>query len=563
MPVNQAVPAPRPIPPVSQQQRLTPVSRPASSATPAAPPAEPLKPVWAQTHIPVRHEPSPRPLETVAASRPIPVTMHEEPASAESEEAAEQPATEAEPIRLSMELPAEAEEQPRGRMRRLFGRHPLAMKWSKRSGMAVAGLVIVTGSVLLVLGYINLHKIFRGGAKSAAALQANVDPSLLKGEGDGRINILLLGRGGGGHEAPDLTDTIMLASIDPVNHKASLLSVPRDLWVDLPGYGAMKINAAFETGEYKYLGKMVNNTTDPKAIQAGFDMTDQVVEQVLGVPIHYNMVVDFQAFKQAINTVGGISVVVPSQLYDPTMAWENHGNPVLAQPGIHSFDGSQALLYVRSRETSSDFARSSRQRAVLVALKSKAVSLGTLSNPFKISQLMSDFGNNAQTDLSLNDASRLYQIIKGINADQTVSVDLDTPPHNFVTTAAINGQSVVEPRAGMFSYKEIQDFVHNELRDGYLQNENAKIEVLNGTRVEGLATTKADMLKGYGYFVSKVANAPTSGYAKTVVVDLTNGRDKYTKHYLEERFGVTAVTALPDPSIKPTGADFVVILGAK
>lgn len=476
------------------------------------------------------------------------------------------PAVSARPLQrrlpqLDMELPESSAPAPHHENLKHYRKWAGLRKWSFRGAVASLVLLIGVGGFLFWQGYLNLHKVFKGNAH-AASLQANVDPNLLKGEGDGRVNILLLGRGGLGHDAPDLTDTIMLASIDPVNHSAELLSVPRDLWVTLPSGGSSKINAVWETGKYKYLGKMDSSNKNSKAVQAGFTAIDQTVEQVLGVPIHYNVLIDFQAFRQAVNTVGGVTINVPKTLYDPTMAWENNWNPVLAKAGVQKFDGKHALIYVRSRETSSDFARAERQRSVLLALKDKAVSVGTLSNPTKLAGLMSAFGNNAQTDLSLGDASRLYSIFKAIGNNKVQSLDLVTPPHQFVTTGNINGQSVVQPRAGLGQYDDIQKYVRSSLKDGYIVKEHANITILNGTGQNGLATSKAEELKSYGYNVGTVSTAPTNGYSETVIVDRTNGRDKYTKHYLEQRFNTTATTKLPDTAIAPGSADFIIVLGS-
>jgi LCP family protein required for cell wall assembly len=432
-------------------------------------------------------------------------------------------------------------------------------RWTLRGAVAVVVLVIAAGGLMF---YTNLHKTFKGGTTTAAALKANVNPSLLKGEGDGRINVLLMGRGGGNHDGPDLTDSMMLASIDPVNHTSTLISIPRDLWVNIPNQGTMKINAAFETGEFKYLNKIQPGTTDSNAIQAGFDEADQTVESVLGVTIHYNVLVNFQAFQQAVDNVSGVTVNVPSDLVDPTMAWENGNNPVLAKAGTDNFDGKQALNYVRSRETTSDFARAQRQRAVLVALKSKVATLGTLSNPLKLSGLMNTFGNNVHTDLSLKDASRLYGIVKGIPDNKTVSVGLTDAPNNYFTTGTLAGQSITLPTAGLFNYNDIQAFIRTQLKDPYITKENAAITVLNGTGLSGLATTKSNELKTYGYNVVDTGNAPTSNVPQTIIVDLSHGKDKYTRHYLEQRFGVTATTTLPDKSIQTNGSDFVIILGS-
>ena len=311
-----------------------------------------------------------------------------------------------------------------------FFRHPIktfkSWSWRKRILMIFLTLVILAGLALgglFLKGYFSAKKVFKGGG-SAAALEENVDPDMLNGEGNGRINILLLGAGGIGHEAPDLTDTILIASIDPVNHKTALLSIPRDLWVKVPGHGSMKLNAVYETGKYDYLGKQDPSNNNQEAVKAGFKMADSTVEEITGIPIHYHMLVNFQAFKQAIDTVGGVTIDVPETLYDPTFTRENGGSAVIASKGTQTFNGTKALMYVRSRHTSSDFARAQRQRAVIVALQQKILTLGTLSNPNKVSQLMDAFGSNVVTDLSLNNVSRLYKITKNIPPETIESVGL-------------------------------------------------------------------------------------------------------------------------------------------
>jgi hypothetical protein len=233
------------------------------------------------------------------------------------------------------------------------------------------------------------------------------------------------------------------------------------------------------------------------------------------------------------------------------------------QPGPQHFDGFRALAFARSRHTSArgDFSRAERQRAVLVALKGKVFSAGTYANPLKISSLMTNFGNHVQTNLAVNEISRLYDIGKDIDGSKVASVGLADPPNNYLVTDNIDGISIVRPRAGLDNYKEIQNFIRNKLKDGFLAQENATIAVLNGTNVAGLAGRTAEELKSYGYNVSQIADAPTKGYNSTIIVDLRNGQKKYTKAYLEKRFGTSVVTSLPDNSINPGTADFVIILG--
>ena len=435
-------------------------------------------------------------------------------------------------------------------------------KWTVRSAVALSLLLILVGGFLFTKGFFQFNKVFKGGG-SAAALQTDVKPELLKGEGDGRINILMLGRGGTGHDGPDLTDTLLLASIDPVNKTTVLVSVPRDTWVAPSGStSSTKVNSVYANAKSRALN--VNSKDKEKAEAAGIKAVQQTISDVLGVPIHYYAMVDFEAFQQAINTVGGITVNVPEDLRDTSMAWQNGGSAVLAKQGQQTFDGRRALMYVRSRHGSArgDFDRAERQRLVIVALSQKILSAGTFTNPVKISSLLDAFGDHVSTDLSINDALRLMSIAKGIHGNGITSVGLADPPTILVTTDNINGQSVVRPVAGIGDFSKIQEFVRLKLRDGYIAKENGIVHVLNGTETAGLAGTKAEQLKTYGYNVTKVADAPTQDFQKTVVVDLTKGKKPYTKNYLEKRFGVKAVTKLPGTAIQPENADFVIILGS-
>ncbi len=435
--------------------------------------------------------------------------------------------------------------------------------WSSRALGVTLVLVLAVGGVLFAKGYLQLKKVF-DGTSTAAGLTAEVDPTLLKGEGDGRVNVLMMGIGGAEHDGGDLTDTLMIVSVDPVNNQAILFSVPRDLWVKMPNnYIAnyQKINAAYESGKYKYLGSTDQSNENRKAIEAGFAAADSTVERVMGVPIHYNALVNFRAFRQAVDTVGGVTIDAPEQLYDPTMAWENGWSPILAKKGTNTFDGKHALNYVRSRETSSDFARSQRQRAVMLALKDKVLDLGTLSNPVKMSNLLNAFGDNVQTDISLTDMQRMVAIMKKIPTSSVQSVGLTDDGNNYITTGNVNGLSVVQPRAGLEDYSEIQAFVRSKLKDGYIAQENAKVSILNGTFTPGLATDKADELKSYGYNVITVDNAPTDDYGTTKIIDLSGGKKKYTINYLKKRFNVNSVSnKLPESIVQGT-AEIVIILG--
>lgn len=462
-------------------------------------------------------------------------------------------------IRLNMP-PSPAKRSRHGSKHRIKGWSKVAMKTFV--GVIITGVLV--GGYITGKAYLKARQVFKGGTAGAAALQENVDPTKLNGEGDGRVNVLMLGKGGGGHTAPDLTDTILVASIDPVQNEAAILSIPRDLYVRSKGSG-MKINAVYATAKNNVLGGRSIENQQEVAEKAGFDAIEQAVEDSMGIPIHYHVMIDFDGFKKAIDTVGGIDANITSATSVYEVLYIDGRRYVLdVKPGQEHFDGFRALAYSRSRMASprGDFDRAARQRLVLIALKEKVFSLGTFGNPIKINQLLNDFGGNMQANLSTNEVTRLYEIGKKIDGSKVSSVGLADPPNNFVTTANISGQSVVIPRAGVEDFSEIKNYIRNALKDGFLRNENATIAVYNGTDIGGLAGRKANDLRSYGYNINVVADAPTKGYSRTVLVDLRNGQKKYTKNYLEKRLGVTAVTSMPDGTIDPGNADFVIILGA-
>lgn len=435
-------------------------------------------------------------------------------------------------------------------------------KWGLRGSLVAAGLVLLIGGFLVFKGYLNLNKVFKGGG-NAAALQDGVTPDQLRGEGDGRINVLLLGRGGEGHDGADLTDTILVASIDPANKTAGLVSIPRDFWVTAQGQGSSKINAVFANAKNKALR---TDKDKAKAEAAGVEALKKTVSDVLGLPIHYYAMVDFAGFKQAVDVVGGVEIDVPPELAVTERLWDTTtGKPyhLNVPAGPQHFDSTKALFFTRSRKTSlrGDFDRSERQRLFITALSQKVLSAGTYANPVKISQLMDTFGSHVATDFSVGDAVRFMQITKEIPGAAIASIGLADKPNVLVHTDNINGQSVVVPTAGVGNFSQIQSFIRSKLPDGYIIKEAAKLNVLNGTTMEGLAKTKAEELKSYGYNVTVVGDAPTKAYDKTTIVDLTNNKP-YTKNYLEKRFKTKAVSRLPDDTIQAGDADFVIILGS-
>lgn len=400
--------------------------------------------------------------------------------------------------------------------------------------------------------YIAQSNIFDRSGDGAPALRSNLDPSELNGEGDGRVNILLAGIGGDGHPGGTLADTIIVASIDPFAKEVAMLSVPRDLYVDIPGYWSSRINAAHAIGEEQAFEE--DGYSD-----GGMGLLEKTLEETLDIPIHYYVRVDFDAFEHAVDAVGGIVLDVETPVYDPTFAWEWRVLDVGV--GEQYFDGERALFYARSRKTSpgGDFDRSERQRDIIVALKDKVLSLGTYANPLKIADLIDAVGNGVKTNISISEVLRLYEIAGETSSDNVVSVGLSSSSGNYLTGQNIGGASVLVPVGGDFS--EIQKFVRSIFVDGFIKSEDASIEVFNGTGQVGLATEYAAELGTYGYRVVNIGNTTDKSYATWKLFDLTND-NPYTREYLEQRTGVVVGQNSELPvELRESTSDFIIILG--
>lgn len=435
-------------------------------------------------------------------------------------------------------------------------------KMALRSAAGLSVLLLLVGSFLGFKAYMRARQVFQGGG-NALALDGEIDPSKLKGEGDGRVNILILGKGGPEQsDGPDLTDTIILASVDPVNKdEAGLLSIPRDLAVKMESGETQKINAVYALTKMSAQSK---GKSAEDAEKAGIEAIEKIIENITGVPVNYYTMIDFKAFEQAINAVGGVDIDVKTPITENMLL---NGKPyrLNVPTGNQHFDGLRALGYSRCRhcDNRSDFGRSERQREVIVALRDKVFSVGTFSNPVKISQLIDSFGSRVRTNLSMDEITKLYSLGQAIDASKIKSVSLVDEPNVLIVSGSANLGlgSIQVPKAGIYKYDDIRTFVRTTFKDGFIKKENPSIVVLNGTTVSGLATTKANVLKGYGYNVVQVDDAPVKDKPNTILVDLRDGEKKYTKRYLELRYKTTATTTLPDGITPPEGADFVIILG--
>lgn len=441
-------------------------------------------------------------------------------------------------------------------------KHPRRRKIIKRVILSLLAIILVIGLYLGFKAYQTQRNLLAGGGSAPAVCDGNIPPANLKVEGDGRVNVLLLGIGGEGHSGADLSDTIMIASLDPVNDKLDLLSIPRDLWVKIPRNGSQKLNAAFAYGKQNSDAK-----NDQEQVRDGIKLVDETLEPILGVPIHFHALVNFAAFKDIVDAVGGVDLYVTKEMEAHERLWiegtANHYN-LDVDEGQQHFDGMRALYFARQRTGASDFVRGQRQRAILVAIKDKIFSAGTFSNPVKISNLLNSLGKNVYTDFDSSSIKCLYEQTKQVASTNIKSLDMVTPPNDLLTTGNASGLSIVRPKAGLTDFAAVQNFIRSTLRDGYIARENSAVAVYNATATAGLAKTTGDALKSYGYNVTTVDNSPqATNPATTILVDLSNGNDKYTKHYLESRFKVTARGSVPPEfGITPSvGTKFVIIVG--
>ena len=240
--------------------------------------------------------------------------------------------------------------------------------------------------------------------------------------GKGQINLLLMGTDHREGET-DLprTDTIIVASLDPQTHSAGVLSLPRDLWVSIPGYGNDRINAAYDYGEREKTG-------------GGPQLARRTVEQLLGVPIHHYALIGFAGFERLVNQVGGVVLDVERPLKDDEYPSEKYSlRRIFIQPGLQRMDGETALWYVRSRHADSDFGRARRQQQFLLALRKQALQLNLLS---KAPAILSGLADAIQTDLRPQDVLSLARLAKDVDGAKVVNRVVDeTLTTHWVTPA--------------------------------------------------------------------------------------------------------------------------------
>jgi len=418
--------------------------------------------------------------------------------------------------------------------------------WWKWAIGIVAIVIIAFFAVQAYLAFDAIWGENRTGQSPFLKLFGNVEAGQLKGEGDGRINILCLGVPGGNHGGRDLSDTNIILSIDPINKKAAMLSLPRDMWVDMEGYGASKLNAIHAYG-------LVNGDDD-----AGPEAAKQVISKIVDLPIHYYVRVDFLGLIKMINAINGISIKVKNDIYDPYFPDRYMAGYEVYQieAGNHHLTGDEALKYARSRYTTSDFDRAYRQQQVIMAVKKKLARKNVFLNPERLLSLLSIAKHHLKTDMQPGEIKRLAEIADQISTQEIVSKVLDNSPEGLLVSDQINGSSVLLPRSG--DWTEIQGLAHRIFTEPFLEQENAKIEMQNGTNEVGLATEAAHILRDFGYNIRKVKDAKKHNYKQTLIIDYFIGQKPHTLDLLSKRMLNAKVM---HDGLSENGLDIVIVLG--
>ncbi len=334
-------------------------------------------------------------------------------------------------------------------------------------------------------------------------------PNISAGE---RVNVLLLGTDCRPNERPCRTDTMIFASLDPKTFAAGLVTIPRDLYVPIPGFGESRINTANFLGESQ------------RVPGGGPALAKQTVELNLGRKVHYYVLVDFNGFKRLIDTLGGIDIDVPKTLTDPCYPDEKFGCAPLTIPaGKTHMNGDLALKYARIRHIGGDFDRMKRQIQVLMAARDKALRLDLIP---KLPLLIQQLWGSVQTDLTPQQIIALAPVAVKVKTENMRSATIDqTMTVEFRTS---QGADVLWPDRAKIG--RLMDQIipqENSVSDGsnVIQREAARILILNGTTTPALGEKTAKFLQTQGFQITAFGNADRLDYGKTVLIDYSGSKN--------------------------------------
>lgn len=383
--------------------------------------------------------------------------------------------------------------------------------------------------------------------QNTVVAMSTIDPSgsQVLNNGQETVNFLLIGsdrRPGGSFR----TDTMVIAILRPNEGQVSLISIPRDLWVYIPEWENQRINTAYQHGvSVGYPG-------------GGAGLLKDTILHNLGIRIDHTAMVEFDGFRQIVDTLGGVDVPVSCaytdwKIIDPSFDPQNENNWFLytTGPGLVHMDGDLALWYARSRQKSSDFDRGRRQQEVLRSLFTQALQAGTLT---RIPELYNNLKDSVETDLSLADLLQL-----SLYAPKMTSADIRSyyirPPYvsSWITDA---GAYVLLPN---------EDLLRGMLTEAMsastttVQRQTVKIDVMNGTSTAGYETLAATRLNYAGYETT-IIPSDRQDYAYSVLIDKTATQDSAQSDHILNVLGMSAGSLIPtaDPN---SASHYLLILG--
>ena len=358
--------------------------------------------------------------------------------------------------------------------------------------------------------------------------------------GTERVNVLVMGIDQRPKEDPNTSrsDSLILLTLDPVAKTAGMLSIPRDLYVPLPGRNTQdRINVAHALGGPKY--------------------AMQTVEYNFGVPVQYYVRVNFNAVIKLVDLLGGIDVYNEEDINDLSYPDMNFGyDPFKLKAGWQHLDGATALKYARTRHGSSDFFRMRRQQQVVLAMRDKALDSGALTKLLpQAPQIYQTLRDSIDSNLSPLEMAQLAMLARDIPSERIARVSIDESATQYWTTP--QGASVLIPNRDKI--RELRDQLYNPKPEVVVAGtpEPGKIVIQNGTQTKGLAASAQAQIQSRGFTVTRIENA-TGDYKKTVIVDY-HGRKAYIQQ-LAAALGVpiTAVTTKLEPA---NAIDALIILG--
>lgn len=374
------------------------------------------------------------------------------------------------------------------------------------------------------------------------------EDQLLQGESENRINFLLLGVGGGKHEGAELTDTIILVSLQINPLKAAMISIPRDFLIFVDGYGYKKINSLNALKEMEEKG-------------SGPQFLTQVLARTLNIPIHYYIKVDFASVKNFIDEIGGVDIYVENAFTDYLYPTEDFlYQTVKFEKGWQNMNGDTLLKYVRSRHGNNgeagDFARSKRQQNALMSIKNKILNKETWINPKTIYSLLQTYDENVKTNLEVWEILKLMTLAKNLQTENIIKFGFNDDYNNYLQAGNYQGSYVLTAKDKTF--KDIQNVVANIFDEKV--TEKATADLLNGTEITGLAGKNKNLLQAKNFTILVVGNAPKQDYQKTVIYNLVGEAKPISLQSLKDIYPQAEISTVLPFGIDTT-ADFVVILG--